>query len=200
MKNRIINSNRWVIAAGMVILFYLPYFLVNKIQSNHYRITFVRNEDHIPFLPWTVLVYISIFIQGYIVIHRAERTVLPSIIQVMGITVLVHILGFLSFPTEYPRECYPSSNLCLTIVRWTDTSANCTPSLHVATTLIFAACYQWGVPRASRFSKFFFWFWSLAIIASTLTTKQHYLWDIAAASIVTGTILYFSRKKLQPYE
>ena len=196
MNNIIIKTNRWLIALIVLVLFYSPYFFANHIAGNHFRIPFVLGEENIPFIPWTSVVYLSLFVQGFVVVHWMEKSVLPNVVKIMGIVVLVDFIVFLVFPTEYPRECYPNTNPFLCFVRCTDTAANCTPSLHVGTTLIFAACYQHM--RNSKLSKILFWGWSLAIIVSTLTTKQHYMLDILAATIITGVILYVARKKLRP--
>lgn len=200
MKKIILTSNRPKIIIILLILFYLPYLLANHASANHYRIPFILNEENIPFMPWTAVIYLSLFIQGCIIVYSVSRPMLLNIVSIMSILVFAHVVGFLLFPTEYPREQYPSDNLLIQYLRFIDTSANCLPSFHVGSTIFFAFCFQQGATKVSIISKICMCVWSIAIIVSTLTTKQHYVLDICASLIVTGSILYLFRKKLQPCE
>ena len=200
MKKIILTSNRPKIVIILLILFYLPYLLANHASADHYRIPFILNEERIPFMPWTAIIYLSLFIQGCIIVYSVNRSMLLNVVNVMSILVLTHVAGFLLFPTEYPREQYPTDNILIQYLRLIDTSANCLPSFHVGSTFFFAVCYHKGALKISGNFKILMWLWSIAIIISTLTTKQHYVLDICASLIVTGLILYLFRKKLQPYE
>lgn len=200
MKKIILTSNRPKIVAILLILFYLPYLLANHTSTYHSRIPFILNEEEIPFMPWTAVIYLSLFIQGCVIIYSINRSMLLNVVNVMAILVLAHVAGFILFPTEYPREQYPTDNILIQYLRFIDTSANCLPSFHVGSTIFFAFCFHRGATKVSRISKICMWTWSITIIVSTLTTKQHYVLDICASLIVTGSILYLFRKKLQPYE
>ncbi len=200
MRKIITQSERWVLMISILVIFYLPYLAVNHISAMHTTLPFIFGEENIPFLPWTILIYLSVFMQGTFLFSKVHRSIFPSIFSILGIIVSLHIMFFISFPTAYPRECYSEQNILMDMFRTLDTPANCLPSLHVAVALLFGTCYQLGVKGASRASVILVWLWSLAIIISTLTTKQHYLLDIFGAIVLDGGIIFFFRKTLQPRE
>ena len=193
----IIQSKRWVLMLAPLVVFYIPYLIVNHIHVVHQKIPLIPGEDQIPFIPWTIIVYLSVFLQGIIVFWKVQKYVFPNIFKLMGLIVLMHLLIFLLFPTEYPRECYQSNNIFMVIFRSVDTHANCFPSLHVAVPLVFGVCYQYGVRYKTKISVVIFWCWSVAIIVSTITTKQHYIWDVVAACVLDILIIFLFRKKLK---
>jgi membrane-associated phospholipid phosphatase len=61
-----------------------------------------------------------------------------------------------------------------------DSPANCLPSLHVANS--FLATLHWFRRSSGKF--WFYIFWTLIICASTLTTKQHYFYDVVGGLLV----------------
>jgi hypothetical protein len=52
-----------------------------------------------------------------------------------------------------------------------DAPTNCFPSLHVGFTTL-------AVLSVGSRLRLFYGLWALAVFASVITTKQHYLWDI----------------------
>lgn len=132
-----------------------------------------------PFLPWTAWIYISVYIfplsVGFIVNRDAD--VKPIVLAYVLMSTAC-ALCFIFFPTSYPRPLIQTgdSALALRLVRFLDTPANCMPSQHVALGFLSAFFVQryyrkWG--NAALLV-------GILIAFSTLTTKQHYLWDVIA--------------------
>jgi membrane-associated phospholipid phosphatase len=200
MKKLITQQKRWVLMLATLVIFYTPYLLVNHLSSGHNELPFILGEEKIPFLPWTVIIYLSAFLQGIILYWKVEKSTFFGIFKILGIFILAHIFVFLIYPTEFPRNGYESGNLFLVLFRLIDEPVNCFPSLHVSVSLLFAICWQYRVKNKPKVSVFLFWFWSLIVIISTMTTKQHYLLDILGSLFLDGGIIYLLRKYIKPCE
>jgi membrane-associated phospholipid phosphatase len=139
-------------------------------------------EKHIPFMPWTILIYTSDYIfMGLAVILIDERFEFHRFTRQ---AILVLIFGgtfFWFFPTVLPRVEAPVDDeiffvrYLINMVQSLDAPTNCFPSLHVG----FAGAALWNLRNKSRRVFRTFFFWAVLITLSVLTTKQHYLWDIA---------------------
>jgi membrane-associated phospholipid phosphatase len=132
----------------------------------------------VPMLPWTLLIYLSDYFFILLVLlslKKAEHFSSAFYRMILGI--LLSFVIFLFYPTVYPRPLLPADPLwgeTFLYLHFLDQPTNCFPSLHVSMTLIAAASMRsW-----SRRGKALGWIWGLAICLSTLTTKQHYAWDV----------------------
>lgn len=148
----------------------------------------------VPFWPLSGLVYFSVFplLAGTFLSLRsfdaATRFLYANLLaQVIAASV------FVLWPTRYPRgefplpaDAGPLASALVSFVRDADGPVNCLPSLHVSTVVIclltLRGCTPWGrraFPLVVAAG--------LAMIASTLTFKQHYLLDaIAGAALGSG--------------
>ncbi len=169
-------------------LIWLPFILVYQLTN---RIHFIEPKNlsmtgldqTIPFLPWTIPVYISYLVYTFIVISRSHDDE-----EVKDIFILTHIqlglsaLVFIFYPVSFPREAYYYSNSVTSGFNsfwiWFDAPNNCLPSLHTILSLT-AIKYSWNKPKAWLYCS-----WGILIILSTLTCKQHYVVDIIAGFIV----------------
>jgi membrane-associated phospholipid phosphatase len=93
----------------------------------------------------------------------------------------VSFVTFLLFPAEMTRPTAESAGAWAGAFRWLygiDGPANTFPSLHVAVTTL-----AWA--RARRWRNGWMWtLWGGAVILSKLTTKQHFVADVVAGSLV----------------
>lgn len=143
----------------------------------HY-LPFTALDRAIPLLPWTLLIYVSDYLFILLVLlslKKAEDFSTAFYRMIVGIALSFVI--FLFFPTVYPRPLLPVEPFWSEIflyLHFLDQPTNCFPSLHVSITLIAAASMQ----PSSRVLHSLGWIWALAICLSTLTTKQHYAWDV----------------------
>jgi len=147
-----------------------------------------------PFLPSTVWIYFSeyvIFLFAFLQL-KDNRRASQYFYSYMAILIFSSVF-FVIYPVTFPRDNYPVlsehgfSGVALNFLRQhLDTPANCFPSLHVSTCYISAFCF-WGECK-KKFSLYFLW--STLVAISTMTTKQHYFVDIAAAIFITF-VLYW---------
>ena len=187
------QKTKWIFCIGIVILILVPYEIVNHLPLHRYTIPFIFGEKRIPFLPWTFIIYISYFVQAVIIIRLIPVKFLPRVTLFALCMVMIGIIIFILFPIEYPRNLYFSANNNITLFRKIDGSGNCFPSLHVSMALFLATCY--GLIQKSFIRKFLMWTWTIAVIISVLTTKQHYLIDIFGGIVLVIPFLIVLRKE-----
>ncbi|MBI4041607.1 MAG: phosphatase PAP2 family protein, partial [Deltaproteobacteria bacterium] len=124
--------------------------------------------------------------------------VLKKLVAAFYLNFLIHYPIFFFFPTVIER---PTTSLdgwagsAFSFLRWIDQPVNCFPSQHVSLCFVVAL----GFWNYRRWISIFFLFWAIAISLSTLTTKQHYFWDVLGGLVVFlicyGVVL---RKESQP--
>ena len=148
----------------------------------------------IPFLPWTILVYLSMY-----VMFAAAATVVKGRDFLRGLTALIIVnlvsfLGFIVFTSHYPRPA-PSSievEWLAALFTWMfglDPPGNTFPSLHVGTTAT-AAAMLWNKP-----GRWIWVVWAALICVSTLTVKQHFVADVVGGLLVAAlTFLWIDRR------
>lgn len=144
-----------------------------------------RWDDMIPFWPWTMAVYLSLYFQVIACIWMVDKQhrFVPRFMFVMLVLLTLVLTSiFCAKPEIIMRPEVPSSifsNLILW-VRQSDEGLCTYPSGHIAYSLfgpIFLLAY--GDERKVKQSWFVF-VWGVLISASTLTTKQHVVTDVVA--------------------
>ena len=148
-------------------------------------------DSIIPFLPESVWIYVSewmFFVVVYITCKDMFNlnTYFYSFLGLQVASVLI----FWIWPTTYPRYLFPlpdtlnsATYYLFNALRITDTPANCCPSLHVSS--VYLSTFIFLEEQREKFPIFFIW--GTAIAISTLTTKQHYLIDVAMGFLMAVT-------------
>jgi len=175
---------KWVSGILLCGLTLLAYLYSNHQSISHAQVlnlTWIDRE--IPFLPWTVWIYLS-GIPYLFFVYLLNRCVISLNIHLYSFftLVLISVLIFLIFPILYPRELYPLpdhgvdpwSRKILEWMRSVDRPTNCAPSLHVSISYLISLGFL--EDRRRYFLPVFLWSTLLSI--STLTLKQHYLVDV----------------------
>jgi hypothetical protein len=139
-------------------------------------------EKNTPLIPWTILVYTSdYFLVGSVALLLTDPETFQRFARRAMLILFASGIFFWLLPTQYLRPSLPNpSNLAEHLLKWVwfiDAPTNCFPSLHVGfTTLAVGSIW----PKL----RFFYGVWALAVFASVVTTKQHYLWDIAGGVLI----------------
>ena len=100
---------------------------------------------------------------------------------------LLGIASFWLFPTVTPPFGVDWSQVpMLRFLKESDASGNAFPSLHVAFAVYsaYVISSQLKSIRSPRWARTFNWFWCLAIIYSTLATRQHVFVDVAGGILL----------------
>lgn len=167
--------------------------------SNHFPIfkpqllTMNWLDRNIPFIPYTVWIYGSecLFIFLTYFYCKNEENLNRYAYSFLTQQVFSVIIFWL-WPTLYPRELFPLpetldslTHSAFYTLRIIDSPANCCPSLHVSS--VYLCAFMFLHEQRKKFPLFFGW--ATAISLSTLTTKQHYVIDVATG--VLTSILFF---------
>ena len=173
-----------VITLLILVYYILGYFSLNRAPFfKYYDVPKVLALDSVPLLPWTILIYNSVFVLSGLGIWllpdaRAARRYFFSVL----ISYTVNYLFFAFLPTRMERAPIPEVRSLwlwgLRLTREIDAPHTCFPSLHI-NNCVLATLGLWG-------TRYQWWFlaWTLAICASTLTTGQHIFLDLPAGAAV----------------
>lgn len=140
-------------------------------------------DAKIPFVPWTVFIYLSCYIfwiVNYILGCRQDRGEAFRFISADFFAKTICLLCFLIIPTTNVRpEVMPEGiwNQIMIHLYNTDAADNLFPSIHCLTSWF---CYI-AVRKNERIPKPYVWFsllYAISVCVSTLTTKQHVIIDV----------------------
>jgi membrane-associated phospholipid phosphatase len=135
-------------------------------------------DDAIPFLEWTIWVYVSYypFLILAVWLPRDDRLRADAVYGLL-LAGAIGLIIFTLWPTTIVRES-PSlagiGGLPWRLLFSVDTMVNALPSMHVAHTCLAAV----ALGSRSRLWRIVTPVWATLIILSTLTTKQHYAVDL----------------------
>ena len=174
------------------------FFLATYLITNHltwaapWQLPLFPFERNLPFMPWTVFIYMTTYVGVVIAIPLFARRDLPRAMAAMiSMAVFLGII-FLLFPTVYPRPPLPTGLSPFTeyiyrLFTVIDTARNCFPSEHVAGVLFVSLVLL----RRNRAIGVLFLVWSAFIAISTLTVKQHYAFDLVGGAAVAVIFYYW---------
>lgn len=178
-------------AAGRLLLtgavFALAYTLCNRLTQQRQDVgAGVLGWEHlIPFVPWTIVPYLSIFafFGGSFFVAGGgaalERHVARLLID-LGLSIACYLLFPLRFQFERPMQdgwC----GMLFELLSWCDLPYNRAPSLHISVLLLL---WLRLAPQAGGCWRLALQAWFTLIGVSVLTTWQHHLVDIPAGLAV----------------
>ena len=166
-------------------LIWLPFIMVYQVTNRFHLfeprlLPMSRLDEAIPFLSWTIPVYVSYLVYTFVVITRSrDDDEVRQIFVFTHIQLAVAALFFIFFPVTYPREGFYYTEKVTSMFNgfWLmfDEPNNCFPSLH---TMLCLTAIRYSMDKPG---KWLYCAWGALIIATTLTCKQHYVIDIAGA-------------------
>lgn len=188
LEKHLEGGNKLSVATLATLLHAICYFVPNRFplfEAVRFPLTAV--DLVIPFIPLTAWLYFTEYVLVFVAFSRhtapghAVRFGRAFLFAVVVSTV-IHLL----WPVEYPRELFPLpegtgvlSALGIQLLRGVDGARSCLPSLHVALATVAALSVtrpsRWSVPTK---------IWAILVTVSTMTTKQHYFYDVGAGAFV----------------
>ena len=169
------------------IIFSLGHFLT--LGSYHWDIR-LPIDAHIPFLPWTVLIYNGVYLWWlfiyWLIAHR-DRQEANHFFSALLLAKAISLLLFLFFPTSISRPELSGSSLwdvSLCLVYKIDSPDNLFPSIHcvLGWTCWIGVRGKKDLPSALRVSSFML---AVMVCLSTLTIRQHVLLDVFAGILLS---------------
>lgn len=168
----------------------------------------------VPFAPWTVWIYMSEWPYFAIIYLTARAGADPdgqpglysSLTRYFYAFVAMNLMSitiFVLWPTTYPRGEFPLPDSLDRVtyhafdwLRYMDSPNNCAPSLHVSSVYLSALIFF----DESRRKFALFMVWSTLIALSTLTTKQHYLFDLVSGAFLAVAAWWCFFRKVSYYD
>ncbi len=168
-------------------LIWLPYIalyqLINRCPLFEPQVLSMTWLDRsIPFLPQLLPLYIAYIPFFWWTGARSEDDEMATrFFYATHLQLLLCATIWLVFPVTMPREAFYGAETLSwadAFWRWFDAPNNCLPSLHAANGLMFIQ-FNWKRPARWLHTTI-----ALAIIASTVMVKQHYVVDLLAGGVV----------------
>ena len=202
LKKIVNNQNKWLFAILISTIFSVFYLIIGALSyQNGVIISPLNFENKIPMIPITSwgYVFFLIYIIWSIKVIKDDESLNKLLYSFLLIGLISHAL-YLIFPLIFPREYYPllqdgsTSKRLLLLIRTLDRPSNCFPSLQAGICFIFALVHK----KESRLRFYLSIIISLLIVTASLTIKQHYIYDIIAALILSLSVFYIM--KMTKYE
>ncbi|MBF14093.1 MAG: hypothetical protein CMA97_01070 [Euryarchaeota archaeon] len=200
-----IRQNRIMFTISIGLIFFvlvgIPYHIANQINSYREWIAFdpMLNIDAItPYIPILNLGYFSFYLY-YVLIpffarEEIQRKLAIVFTQRLVVATLPVFVLFILFPVQVDmRDSIQGDDLLttlLSLIHSIDEPYNAWPSLHI----VHSLCVVLAVPLVFKISKLnhtLLWIAWLILGYSTMTTQQHYLFDIITG-IIYALIIHFS--------
>jgi membrane-associated phospholipid phosphatase len=158
-----------------------------------------RIDQAVPFLYWTIWPYgTASYAALFAFLQAPDRLSARRLYFAVALAACICWVFFALYPTTYPRAMfplppYPTGDSWLdwmktqTIaefadLRDSDTPSNCFPSQHVA--LAWSLGLTWQAFLKRWWTRALPIVWAVIVTFATLTTKQHYVWDLPSGLLV----------------
>lgn len=192
-----------VIIALFTVTAAIPYLMVNRLADFMGRRAFnpeIPFDVDLPFVAWMVIPYISLYLYYPAAAwlgNKDDRMWRQNIVfhQIMILTSWICFVFFVVFPVEIDLRHLVVGiegtgwESWYGLVHGVDKPWNSWPSLHVVQSTQVVLILRYWYPSDSRkvlvLQSLLLICWALLVI-STLTIKQHYLWDAVTALAFTG--------------
>jgi len=143
-------------------------------------------EQHIPFIPWMILPYMSsgLFF-CFVPFYCRQKGELLCYAKRFTFVTLIAALCFLLFPLRFsfdrPQIENPLFNIFFSFLKEYDSPFNQAPSLHVAYACLFWSVLRW---KFNGWKKIILGIWLLLMGLGTLTVYQHHTIDLFTACLL----------------
>ena len=162
-------------------------------------------ERNIPFQPAWAIVYQSVFIAHTLALWLpADPRAVKRYSKLLAAAFACGAIVFWSYPTLSPRPDHTTSMIYSWLIAGVDGQRNAFPSLHACMGLL-ALCAIWDHFRICGLSVR--WYlglatWWIALLYSTLATRQHSILDLLAGIFLAVVLLTLSslRKTYQSHD
>ena len=153
-------------------------------------------EQAIPFLPWTIVPYLSLFIFLALsfLVHREVQTFTRHV-RAMLCCLALALLCYAALPLRFTFDRPVVDGLyglLFTLLNTVDMPYNRAPSLHIALLVILWARLRPVVTRGWQRAALQGWFGLIGV--SVLTTYQHHVIDIPAGLLLGWVSLLLARR------
>jgi membrane-associated phospholipid phosphatase len=169
------------------------YLSMNRLGALRRSVPLLTPADRlVPLRPRSLWLYLSFVPFCLAAVHDVRS--IPRMVRMMACLVLATLVSyrcFLRFPSSYPRPDVevddPRLARAWRSLRAIDLPGNTFPSVHAGHAFLLALMLAPDLPEEEAQARIL---WATLISLSTLTTKQHYLVDIAGGIVVAETVAW----------
>lgn len=190
---RALPGLKLVLTLAVTLLFCVPYFWLQRLgMDSPRRLPLSSVDAAVPFSPGWIWGYQSAYVlyTGSFWLRSTRRELLEMAAGFLAVSA-VGFVCFLLWPVTCPRPLEATEGHWLYgLVVSYDGPTNAFPSLHCALTVYCAIAAARVVgpesvgPRSAALARVGLVLWAVAIVYSTLATKQHYAVDVAAGCLL----------------
>lgn len=181
----------WLVFLGP--FFFLSYGFANSWTAHLTHVDSVAFawEKQIPFVPWTIVPYMSIdLFYAASLFLCATKLELDTHAKRLLLATSISVTGFLLFPLQFSFARPATDGIpgaLFALLAGFDKPYNQAPSLHISLLMLLWVCYAKHLRGVSRF---LLHVWFLLIGISVFTTYQHHFIDGVAGFVVGVLCLY----------
>lgn len=192
------NREYLISAVGVLGLNAFIYFII-KLFIPEYHLIYSPIDDKIPLVSEFIIIYMLWYpylFYSYYLVYKKDKQRYRELINKTALAVIIANVCFVAYPTMVDRPTIDNSNIfniILNLVYISDFPVNCLPSMHCL--LSFLIMFEVILNNnMDKWIKVFIVITSLLIVLSTLLVKQHVIYDVLLALIIS-VILSINRKK-----
>jgi membrane-associated phospholipid phosphatase len=195
------------LALGMTVFFAGYFWVLRHPRHPPFVMPRMAVDEWIAFAPRAALLYVSLWLYVSLVPSLMDHRRQLISYAVAAVTLAGLGLGiFYVWPTAVPRPAadWPQGS-AFGFLKTVDASGNACPSLHVAFAVFTAIWLGRLLPASGRghWLRAINWFWCIAILYSTVATRQHVALDVAAgaalgAAVAWAHLAWLARGRRQP--
>lgn len=196
--NGMLPAYSWLLLALSLIWNCAAYYAGRLASHNAFHHIFaLALDEKIPVLPWTTVLYVLFFpfwIFNYALVTKREKAFVMRFFCADFLSRVICLIFYILLPTTLVRPEIPEGAFLgwmLRIVYFFDEPDNLFPSIHclVSVMAAFGIHGESSVPKPYRIASCFI---AAAICISTLTTKQHLVWDLISGIALAVTVWLIS--------
>ena len=155
-------------------------------------------DNQIPLIPWTIVIYFGCYIFwiiGYLYNAAMDKRHCYRFLMADWLAKAVCFICYVVYPTTNTRPEIVGSDIWAQLMRFLysmDAADNLFPSIHC---LVSWLCYIGirGNKKVPQWIRTTFCICAIAVFISTLTTKQHVIYDVVAGVILIEVTYRISR-------
>ncbi len=196
MKN-IKKHNLYLLTTGIILFINAFLYFFNKLFISDYNLIGSSLDNFIPFWPQFIYFYVIwypfVIICLYFLYKADEKNYIKTLIALVLSLIVKHCI-FIFYPTMIERPIVDSFNSLTTFILYvvfkSDTPVNCFPSGHclICFIIIFSILNSKNMSLKTKFTTVTI---NTLIILSTLFVKQHVIYDVLIAFVISIVNFYF---------
>ena len=173
---------------GICLLILEGYYFVND-NLDHKVDLALPLDSMIPYWPWTSFFYFSLYFMYLTVAVKVDSQRYTQLLLDIVMMTMISFICFALITSHYPRPD-PSEwahSIWKPIIDHmvkVDSPGNTCPSLHVSTSIYISLTMRFS-PRARLWM-----IWGVLVSLSTLTMKQHFVWDWVGGVILASLVIF----------